>query len=301
MKALKFSRKHLGIPYAVFMLAFVVFPLLLIILYAFTVENREVVTNDITAFSFSFSNFTAFFSSSTNIRAIYISFALAILTTVICLLIAYPVAYILARSRMKTRSVLLMIFILPMWINFLLRIIAIRMLLSDNGILNSVLSALNLPNFSIMYTPAAIVIGMVYDYFPFMVLPIYNALIKIDRNLLEAAGDLGATPGRTFRKIIFPLSVPGVISGITMVFVPSISEFVIADILGGGKVGEAAADALERRGLPFCLVEKNPRLVPPDDPRYILGNAGELAVLQRAHIMETPSVIVTTHDDDLNI
>ena len=236
MKALKFSRKHLGIPYAVFMLAFVVFPLLLIILYAFTVENREVVTNDITAFSFSFSNFTAFFSSSTNIRAIYISFALAILTTVICLLIAYPVAYILARSRMKTRSVLLMIFILPMWINFLLRIIAIRMLLSDNGILNSVLSALNLPNFSIMYTPAAIVIGMVYDYFPFMVLPIYNALIKIDRNLLEAAGDLGATPGRTFRKIIFPLSVPGVISGITMVFVPSISEFVIADILGGGKV-----------------------------------------------------------------
>ena len=104
------------------------------------------------------------------------------------------------------------------------------MLLSDNGILNSVLTALNLPNFSIMYTPAAIVIGMVYDYFPFMVLPIYNALIKIDRNLLEAAGDLGATPGRTFRKIIFPLSVPGVISGITMVFVPSISEFVIADI-----------------------------------------------------------------------
>ena len=149
MKALKFSRKHLGIPYAVFMLAFVVFPLLLIILYAFTVENREVVTNDIAAFSFSFSNFTAFFSSSTNIRAIYISFALAILTTVICLLIAYPVAYILARSRMKTRSVLLMIFILPMWINFLLRIIAIRMLLSDNGILNYILSALNLPNCSL--------------------------------------------------------------------------------------------------------------------------------------------------------
>ena len=120
--------------------------------------------------------------------------------------------------------------------NFLLRIIAIRMLLSDNGILNYILSALNLPNFSIMYTPAAIVIGMVYDYFPFMVLPIYNALIKIDHNLLDAAGDLGATPARTFRKIIFPLSGPGVISGITMVFVPSISEFVIADILGGGKV-----------------------------------------------------------------
>lgn len=170
MKALKFSRKHLGIPYAVFMLAFVVFPLLLIILYAFTVENREVVTNDITAFSFSFSNFTAFFSSSTNIRAIYISFALAILTTVICLLIAYPVAYILARSRMKTRSVLLMLFILPMWINFVLRTAAMKELLFAMGFYNS-------NKMSFFNT----VIGMVYDYLPFTILPLYTVLIKLDK------------------------------------------------------------------------------------------------------------------------
>ena len=187
MKALKFSRKHLGIPYAVFMLAFVVFPLLLIILYAFTVENREVVTNDITAFSFSFSNFTAFFSSSTNIRAIYISFALAILTTVICLLIAYPVAYILARSRMKTRSVLLMIFILPMWINFVLRTAAMKELLFAMGFYNS-------NKMSFFNT----VVGMVYDYLPFTILPLYTVLIKLDKNVLEASQDLGATSAQTF-------------------------------------------------------------------------------------------------------
>ena len=218
-------KKLMAGPYLLWMLVFTIVPLLFVFYYGFTSSDG----------AFTFSNITAIFEKI-HIQALGLSLLLAVITTAVCLLLAYPLALILSKSAAKNRSFVIFIFILPMWINFLLRIIAIRMLLSDNGILNSVLSALNLPNFSIMYTPAAIVIGMVYDYFPFMVLPIYNALIKIDRNLLEAAGDLGATPGRTFRKIFFPLSVPGVISGITMVFVPSISEFVIADILGGGKV-----------------------------------------------------------------
>lgn len=218
-------KKLMAGPYLLWMLVFTIVPLLFVFYYGFTSSDG----------TFTFSNITAIFEKI-HIQALGLSLLLAVITTAVCLLFAYPLALILSKSAAKNRSFVIFIFILPMWINFLLRIIAIRMLLSDNGILNYILSALNLPNFSIMYTPAAIVIGMVYDYFPFMVLPIYNALIKIDRNLLDAAGDLGVTPARTFRKIIFPLSVPGVISGITMVFVPSISEFVIADILGGGKV-----------------------------------------------------------------
>lgn len=218
-------KKLMAGPYLLWMLVFTIVPLLFVFYYGFTSSDG----------TFTFSNITAIFEKI-HIQALGLSLLLAVITTAVCLLFAYPLALILSKSAAKNRSFVIFIFILPMWINFLLRIIAIRMLLSDNGILNYILSALNLPNFSIMYTPAAIVIGMVYDYFPFMVLPIYNALIKIDHNLLDAAGDLGATPARTFRKIIFSLSVPGVISGITMVFVPSISEFVIADILGGGKV-----------------------------------------------------------------
>lgn len=218
-------KKLMAGPYLLWMLVFTIVPLLFVFYYGFTSSDG----------AFTFSNITAIFEKI-HIQALGLSLLLAVITTAVCLLFAYPLALILSKSAAKNRSFVIFIFILPMWINFLLRIIAIRMLLSDNGILNYILSALNLPNFSIMYTPAAIVIGMVYDYFPFMVLPIYNALIKIDHNLLDAAGDLGAIPARTFRKIIFPLSVPGVISGITMVFVPSISEFVIADILGGGKV-----------------------------------------------------------------
>ena len=218
-------KKLMAGPYLLWMLVFTIVPLLFVFYYGFTSSDG----------TFTFSNITAIFEKI-HIQALGLSLLLAVITTAVCLLFAYPLALILSKSAAKNRSFVIFIFILPMWINFLLRIIAIRMLLSDNGILNYILSALNLPNFSIMYTPAAIVIGMVYDYFPFMVLPIYNALIKIDHNLLDAAGDLGATPARTFLKIIFPLSVPGVISGITMVFVPSISEFVIADILGGGKV-----------------------------------------------------------------
>ena len=216
-------KKSFAYPYGVWLAVFILAPILMVVVYAF--HNAD---GGFTLHNFSYlPGYLPIFGRS---------FWLAFLSTAVCLVLGYPMAYLMSRLSASKQSLCMMLIMLPMWINFLLRIIAIRMLLSDNGILNYILSALNLPNFSIMYTPAAIVIGMVYDYFPFMVLPIYNALIKIDHNLLDAAGDLGATPARTFRKIIFPLSVPGVISGITMVFVPSISEFVIADILGGGKV-----------------------------------------------------------------
>ena len=219
MKNNRLSR--FAIPYVIWMALFVVAPIIMVVIYAFSASVGGFTLDNFAKMG----TYTVVFTRS---------FKLALIATAICVLIGYPVSYKMSKEGPRFQRLAMVLIMLPMWINFLLRIIAIRMLLSDNGILNSVLSALNLPNFSIMYTPAAIVIGMVYDYFPFMVLPIYNALIKIDRNLLEAAGDLGATPGRTFRKIIFPLSVPGVISGITMVFVPAVSTFVISRMLGGG-------------------------------------------------------------------
>lgn len=225
MKALKFSRKQLGIPYAVFIGLFVVLPLLLIVLYAFTVERGEPTTNDVTKFSFSFENFVYFFGSSANIRAIYVSFGLAIVTTAICLLVAYPVAYILARSKMKWRNVILMLFILPMWINFVLRTAAMKELLFKIGMYRS--SKLSMVN---------TVIGMVYDYLPFTILPLYTVLIKLDKSILEASADLGATDAQTFFKVVIPLSAPGIVSAITMVLLPTTTSYVVSDTLGNGNV-----------------------------------------------------------------
>ena len=225
MKTLKFSRKQLGIPYGVCMLFFVVLPLLLIVLYAFTVETHEPTTNDIAYFSFSFENFVYFFGSSANIRAIYVSFGLAIITTVICLLVAYPVAYILARSKMKWKNVVLMLFILPMWINFVLRTAAMKELLFKIGLYKS--SKLSMVN---------TVIGMVYDYLPFTILPLYTVLIKLDKNLLEASQDLGASSVQTFFKVVVPLSAPGIVSAITMVLLPTTTSYVVSDTLGNGNV-----------------------------------------------------------------
>ena len=225
MKALKFSRKQLGIPYAVFIGLFVVLPLLLIVLYAFTVERGEPTTNDVTKFSFSFENFVYFFGSSANIRAIYVSFGLAIVTTAICLLVAYPVAYILARSKMKWRNVILMLFILPMWINFVLRTAAMKELLFKIGMYRS--SKLSMVN---------TVIGMVYDYLPFTILPLYTVLIKLDKSILEASADLGATGAQTFFKVVIPLFAPGIVSAITMVLLPTTTSYVVSDTLGNGNV-----------------------------------------------------------------
>ena len=143
---------------------------------------------------------------------------------------------ILSQKQVNQTSFIVLIFILPMWMNFLLRTLAWQTLLEKNGVINSVLSFLHLPALEIINTPYAIILGMVYNFLPFMVLPIYNVLIKIDRNVINAARDLGANSVQTFWKVIFPLSIPGVISGITMVFVPALTTFVISDLLGGGKI-----------------------------------------------------------------
>jgi spermidine/putrescine transport system permease protein len=169
-------------------------------------------------------------------KALWLSVLLALISTLICFLLAYPLAMILARMKVNQNSFIIMIFILPMWMNFLLRTLAWQTLLEKNGVINSVLTFLHLPNINIINTPYAIVLGMVYNFLPFMVLPLYNALSKIDINVINAARDLGAGTVHTFFRIILPLSVPGIISGVTMVFVPALTTFVISTLLGGSKI-----------------------------------------------------------------
>ena len=204
----------LGIPYFLFLVIFVVCPVLILLYYAFTNGAGE----------FSLANFTLFFTDSKAIGTLIYSVMVAVVTTIVCLLIAYPVAYLLAKGEFRRGNVLLMLFVMPMWINFTLRITALKEILT--------LIEGNLAFHPFLNT----VIGMTYDFLPFMILPIYNVLAKIDRDVLYAARDLGANNMQTFFKIILPLSVPGVISGITMVFVPSLTTFVISDLLGGSKI-----------------------------------------------------------------
>lgn len=215
LKAMKFgfSRKQLCIPYGVFLVCFVVIPLLLIVFYAFTDSDGGM----------SLKNFIRFFTSSTTITTMIISILLALITTIICILLAYPLAYILARSNLNRGGTLLMLFIAPMWINFVLRAMAMKDLLTLIGIFgfNNYLN---------------VVIGMVYDYLPFMILPIYTVLIKMDKSLIEASQDLGAGWFKTFTKITFPLSISGIASGITMVFMPTMTCYVISDTFGNGLI-----------------------------------------------------------------
>ena len=171
-----------------------------------------------------------------NLKALGLSLLLSFISTVICLILAYPLAVILSNKSVNSSSFIVLIFILPMWMNFLLRTLAWQTLLEKNGVINAVLSFLHLPELNIINTPYAIVLGMVYNFLPFMVLPIYNVLIKIDKDVINAARDLGANAVQVFTKVILPLSVPGIISGITMVFVPALTTFVISDILGGSKI-----------------------------------------------------------------
>lgn len=169
-------------------------------------------------------------------KALWESVKLSLISTLICLFLAYPLAMILTNISKSRNSFIVLIFILPMWMNFLLRTLAWQTLLEKTGVINSLLAFLHLPALNIINTPSAIVLGMVYNFLPFMVLPIYNVLSKIDSNVVNAARDLGANSFQTFYKIVFPLSIPGVISGITMVFVPALTTFVISKILGGSKI-----------------------------------------------------------------
>ena len=219
------NKRLLAGPYLFWSVSFVVIPLLVIVYYAFTTDEG----------GFTFANL-AQITTPENLKALGISVLLSLISTLVCLVMAYPLAMILSQKQVSQTSFIVLIFILPMWMNFLLRTMAWQTLLEKNGVINSILSLFHLPALEIINTPYAIVLGMVYNFLPFMVLPIYNVLIKIDSNVLNAARDLGANPVQTFVKVTFPLSIPGVISGITMVFVPALTTFVISDLLGGGKL-----------------------------------------------------------------
>lgn len=214
-------------PYVVWSAIFIVIPLLLIVFFSFTskVDGR---------FVFSFENFQRLFEPiyfTVFIRSIW----LAVLSTVLCLILGYPIAYIISKLPIKRRNMLILLFILPMWMNFLLRTYAWMAILGRDGLINTLLGYIGIGPIKMLYTDGAILLGMVYNFLPFMVIPIYTVLIKIDKNLVNAAYDLGANKAQAFRKIILPLSIPGIISGITMVFMPAVSNFVIPSLLGGGK------------------------------------------------------------------
>lgn len=219
------NKRYLAGPYLFWSVSFVVIPLLVIVYYAFTSDEG----------GFTLINL-AEITTPENLKALGISLLLSFVSTVVCLLLAYPLAMILSSRNMNQSSFIVLIFILPMWMNFLLRTMAWQTLLEKTGVINSILKFLHLPLLEIINTPYAIILGMVYNFLPFMVLPIYNVLIKIDKDVVNAARDLGANSVQTFLKITLPLSVPGVISGITMVFVPALTTFVISDLLGGGKI-----------------------------------------------------------------
>jgi spermidine/putrescine transport system permease protein len=217
--------KWLSFPYILWMIGFILIPLVMIVYYGLT--NKES--------SFTLQN-VLLIADPINREALLLALELSIVSTLLCLLLAYPLAMILNNTKLKSNSFIVLIIILPMWMNFLLRTIAWQNILEKTGVLNTMLRFLKLPTLNLINTPAAIILGMVYNFLPFMVLPIYNVLIKIDKDVINAARDLGANSRQTFRKIILPLSLPGVVSGITMVFVPSLTTFVISTILGGSKI-----------------------------------------------------------------
>ena len=205
-----FNRGQLCIPYGVFLALFVIFPLFVIVYYAFTDASG----------AFSFNGFAEFFTNATKVSTLLISIAVSVLVTAICILIAYPVAYILSRMNKKAAMLILLLFITPMWINFVLRAMAMK----------EVLYLLGVP-----FGSFANIIGLVYDFLPFMVLPLYSTLIKMDKSLEEAALDLGAGKARVFAKITLPLSMPGIVSGAMMVFLPVMSCYVITDTFSGAQ------------------------------------------------------------------
>ena len=223
-KTRKFKRLLAG-PYLFWSVSFIIIPLLMIFYYGLTDKDGAFTLLNI-----------ANITTPENLKALGLALLLSFVSTVVCLLLAYPLAMILSNLGVNQSSFIVLIFILPMWMNFLLRTLAWQNLLEKNGVINVILDFLNLPALEIINTPYAIVLGMVYNFLPFMVLPIYNVLAKIDKDVIAAARDLGANNVQTFLRIILPLSVPGIISGITMVFVPSLTTFVISDLLGGSKI-----------------------------------------------------------------
>ncbi|MBO6047329.1 MAG: ABC transporter permease [Erysipelotrichaceae bacterium] len=221
--------RKLIIPYVIFLFLLTVLPMLLIVLYAITQEAGSVKT-----FEFTISNFIQFFDP-VFVKVLIKSFGLGLLTTLICLLIGYPVAYAIAKCKESTQTILILLITIPTWINLLMRTYAWVSILSKNGLINAALLSMGFSRLDLLYTDGAVVLGMIYNFIPFMILPIHTSLTNMDQSLIEASYDLGANPIQTFFKITFKLSLSGVLTGITMVFLPAISEFVIPKMLGGGQ------------------------------------------------------------------
>lgn len=216
--------------YFMWSLVFIVFPLILILLYAFNSSSGM----SLESYGITLDNFRRVFEPL-YIKIFLVSILLAIASTLLCIIIGYPVAYFISRMKDKWRNSLMLLFVVPMWMNFLLRTYAWLTLLGNNGLINKFLGLFGIAPLNLMYNMSAIMLGMVYNFLPFMVLPIYSTLVKMDKSLIEAARDLGATNSQIFKKVILPLSLPGVYTGITMVFIPAISTFVIPDLLGGNR------------------------------------------------------------------
>lgn len=225
MNNAQLKKKLLGTPYFLWSIVFILIPLGMVFYYGLTDRSGAFTLDNIISIT-----------TAEHAKALWLALLLSLIATVLCLLLAYPLAMILCNMGVNQHSFIVLIFILPMWMNFLLRTMAWQTLLEKTGVINSILNFLHLPTLKIINTPYAIVLGMVYNFLPFMVLPIYNALSKIDRSIIHAAKDLGANNIQVFFKITFPLSVPGIISGITMVFIPALTTFVISKLLGGSKI-----------------------------------------------------------------
>jgi len=219
------SKKMLSLPFLFWSALFIIVPIGMVFYYGLTNENGAFTLENVMAIT-----------TPEHSKALWEAIKLSVISTIICFLLAYPLALMLCNLNVNQDSFIILIFVLPMWMNFLLRTLAWQTLLEKTGVINNILNFLGLPTLDIINTPAAIVVGMVYNFLPFMVLPLYNVLVKIDRNVINAARDLGANEIQTFLKITFPLSIPGVISGITMVFVPALTTFIISKILGGSKI-----------------------------------------------------------------
>ena len=208
--------------------------------YAFTDDSFQFTLENVQRFFTATSSVIQDDGSTTEVRTYLVIFwrslKLAVISTAICLLLAYPLAYIMARAEPKVQKVFMTIIMIPMWMNFLIRTYAWMTILQDTGIFNNFLSLLHLPGIHVIGTEAAVVIGMVYDYIPYMILPLYSIMAKMDEKLIEAARDLGCNSLGVLRRVIWPLSLPGVISGVTMVLIPSVSTFYISQKLGDGKI-----------------------------------------------------------------
>jgi len=246
-------------PYSVWSMLFVVVPLIFVAYYAFTDNQFNFTTDNITRFFTATSNVVQEDGSTQEVRTYLLIFMrslkLAVISTAICLLMGYPIAYIMARAKEKTQKTMMTLIMIPMWMNFLIRTYAWMTILQDKGIMNGLLAKIGLGPVQVIGTETAVIIGMVYDYFPYMVLPIYSILAKLDVKLLEAARDLGCGSLSVLRRVVFPLSMPGVISGITMVLIPSISTFYISQKLGNGKfflIGDAIEGQYVANNLHFA-------------------------------------------------